>query len=394
MLAFILRGRMKTKFKLIATAAAGLEAVVGREIRNLGIECQVENGRVQFEGTVETIIETNLWLRAADRIKIIVGRFPAKTFEELFQGVFALDWENYLPLGAKFPIAKAKCVKSKLHNEPSVQAISKKAVVKKLQKHYARPEGVPLIENGAEFKIEVSILKDVATVLIDTTGSSLFKRGYRTEKGGAPIKENMAAAILLLSNWYPDKPLIDPTCGSGTFCIEAAMIGMNIAPGLHRHFAFEEWNWVDSDLIRHVRARALGQIKQDIQLDILGTDIDARMVEIAKRNAEEAGVSEQIVFKQMRLQDLHTDKINGVIVSNPPYGERLLDDDAVTKLYQEMGQTFASLKTWSKFILTSDEAFEAKFGSQADKKRKLYNGTLKVDLYQYFGQRVKRQEVK
>ncbi len=391
MLAFILRGRMKTKFKLIATAAAGLEAVVGREIRNLGIECLVENGRVRFDGTVETIIETNLWLRAADRIKIVVGSFPAKTFEELFQGVFALDWENYLPFGAKFPIAKAKCVKSKLHNEPSVQAISKKAVVKKLQKRYARPEGVPLIENGAEFKIEVSILKDVATVLIDTTGSSLFKRGYRTEKGGAPIKENMAAAILLLSNWYPDKPLIDPTCGSGTFCIEAAMIGMNIAPGLHRHFAFEEWNWVDSDLIRHVRARALGQIKQDIQLDILGTDIDARMVEIAKRNAEEAGVSEQIVFKQMRLQDLHTDKINGVIVSNPPYGERLLDDDAVTKLYQEMGQTFAPLKTWSKFILTSDEAFEAKFGSQADKKRKLYNGTLKVDLYQYFGQRVKRQ---
>ena len=391
MLAFILRGRMKTKFKLIATAAAGLEAVVGREIRNLGIECLVENGRVRFDGTVETIIETNLWLRAADRIKIVVGSFPAKTFEDLFQGVFALDWENYLPLGAKFPIAKAKCVKSKLHNEPSVQAISKKAVVKKLQKRYARPEGVPLIENGAEFKIEVSILKDVATVLIDTTGSSLFKRGYRTEKGGAPIKENMAAAILLLSNWYPDKPLIDPTCGSGTFCIEAAMIGMNMAPGLHRHFAFEEWNWVDSDLVGRVRARALGQIKQDIQLDILGTDIDARMVEIAKRNAEEAGVSEQIVFKQMRLQDLHTDKINGVIVSNPPYGERLLDDDAVTKLYQEMGQTFAPLKTWSKFILTSDEAFEAKFGSQADKKRKLYNGTLKVDLYQYFGQRVKRQ---
>lgn len=382
---------MKTKFKLIATAAAGLEAVVGREIRNLGLECQVENGRVRFEGTVETIIESNLWLRAADRIKIVVGNFPAKTFEELFQGIFALDWENYLPLGAKFPIAKAKCVKSKLHNEPSVQAISKKAVVKKLQKHYARPEGVPLMENGAEFKIEVSILKDVATVLIDTTGSSLFKRGYRTEKGGAPIKENMAAAILLLSNWYPDKPLIDPTCGSGTFCIEAAMIGMNMAPGLHRHFAFEEWNWVDSDLVGCVRARSLGQIKQDIQLDILGTDIDARMVEIAKRNAEEAGVSEQIIFKQMRLQDLHTNKINGVIISNPPYGERLLNDDAVTKLYQEMGQTFAPLKTWSKFILTSDETFETKFGSQADKKRKLYNGTLKVDLYQYFGQRVKRR---
>lgn len=382
---------MKKTFQLIATAAAGLEAVVGREIRELGIECQVENGRVRFEGDIESIIQTNLWLRSADRIKIIVGMFPAKTFEELFQGVFALDWENYLPLGAKFPISKAKCVKSKLHNEPSVQAISKKAIVKKLQKYYARPEGVPLMENGPEFKIEVSILKDMATIMIDTTGSSLFKRGYRIDKGGAPIKENMAAAILLLSNWYPDKPLIDPTCGSGTFCIEAALIGKNIAPGLYRSFAFEDWTWVEKDQVQKARAEAHAQMKQDVQLDISGSDLDARMIEIAKNNAEEAGVADSILFKQMRLQDLHTDKINGVIISNPPYGERLLDDSAVTKLYQEMGETFAPLQTWSKFILTSDEAFESKYGSSADKKRKLYNGTLKVDLYQYFGQRVKRQ---
>ena len=382
---------MKKTFQLIATAAAGLEAVVGREIRELGIECQVENGRVRFEGDIESIIQTNLWLRSADRIKIIVGMFPAKTFEELFQGVFALDWENYLPLGAKFPISKAKCVKSKLHNEPSVQAISKKAIVKKLQKYYARPEGVPLMENGPEFKIEVSILKDMATIMIDTTGSSLFKRGYRIDKGGAPIKENMAAAILLLSNWYPDKPLIDPTCGSGTFCIEAALIGKNIAPGLYRSFAFEDWTWVEKAQVQKARAEARAQMKQDVQLDISGSDLDARMIEIAKNNAEEAGVADSILFKQMRLQDLHTDKINGVIISNPPYGERLLDDSAVTKLYQEMGETFAPLQTWSKFILTSDEAFESKYGSSADKKRKLYNGTLKVDLYQYFGQRVKRQ---
>ena len=382
---------MKKTFQLIATAAAGLEAVVGREIRELGIECQVENGRVRFEGDIESIIQANLWLRSADRIKIIVGMFPAKTFEELFQGVFALDWENYLPLGAKFPFSKAKCVKSKLHNEPSVQAISKKAIVKKLQKYYARPEGVPLMENGPEFKIEVSILKDMATIMIDTTGSSLFKRGYRIDKGGAPIKENMAAAILLLSNWYPDKPLIDPTCGSGTFCIEAALIGKNIAPGLYRSFAFEDWTWVEKDQVQKARAEARAQMKQDVQLDISGSDLDARMIEIARNNAEEAGVADSILFKQMRLQDLHTDKINGVIISNPPYGERLLDDSAVTKLYQEMGETFAPLQTWSKFILTSDEAFESKYGSSADKKRKLYNGTLKVDLYQYFGQRVKRQ---
>ncbi|MDG3142586.1 class I SAM-dependent RNA methyltransferase [Streptococcus suis] len=385
---------MKETFELVATAAAGLEAIVGREIRALGIECQVENGKVRFQGDVRTIIETNLWLRAADRIKIVVGQFPARTFEELFQGVFHLDWDNYLPLGAKFPIAKAKCVKSKLHNEPSVQAITKKAVVKKLQKVYHRPEGVPLMENGPEYKIEVSILKDMATVMIDTTGSSLFKRGYRVGKGGAPIKENMAAAIIMLSNWYPDKPLVDPTCGSGTFCIEAVMIGMNIAPGFNRDFAFEEWSWVPKELVRAVRDEAESKADYDIELDISGFDIDGRMIDIAKRNAEEAGLADVIKLKQMRLQDFKTAKINGVIISNPPYGERLLDDKAIDILYNEMGQTFAPLKTWSKFILTSDDAFETKYGCQADKKRKLYNGTLKVDLYQYFGQRVKRQEAK
>lgn len=384
---------MKKNFNLVATSAAGLEAIVGREIRDLGIECQVENGKVHFQGDVRTIITTNLWLRAADRIKIVVGEFPARTFEELFQGVYALDWENYLPLGAKFPIAKAKCVKSKLHNEPSVQAISKKAVVKKLQKVYHRPDGVPLQENGAEFKIEVSILKDKATVMIDTTGASLFKRGYRVEKGGAPIKENMAAAIIELSNWYPDKPFIDPTCGSGTFCIEAAMIGMNIAPGFNRDFAFEAWNWVDADLVQQVRDEAEAKADYDIELDISGFDIDGRMIEIAKKNAQEAGLADVIQLKQMRLQDLKTDKINGVIISNPPYGERLLDDKAVDILYNEMGQTFAPLKTWSKFILTSDEQFERKYGLQADKKRKLYNGTLRVDLYQFYGERVKRSAV-
>ncbi|MDA5509520.1 class I SAM-dependent RNA methyltransferase [Streptococcus thermophilus] len=385
---------MKETFTLVATAAAGLEAVVGRELRELGYETQVENGKVRFQGDVRAIAETNLWLRAADRIKIVVGEFPARTFEELFQGVFALDWENYLPLGAKFPISKAKCVKSKLHNEPSVQAISKKAVVKKLQKYFHRPEGVSLQETGAEFKIEVSILKDKATVLIDTTGASLFKRGYRTDKGGAPIKENMAAAILELSNWYPDKPLIDPTCGSGTFCIEAAMIGMNIAPGFNRDFAFEAWNWVGKDLVQSVRDEADSKANYDVALDIMGCDIDSRMVEIAKANAREAGLEDVVKFKQMRLQDLKTDKINGVIISNPPYGERLLDDKAVDILYNEMGQTFAPLKTWSKFILTSDEQFESKYGMKADKKRKLYNGTLRVDLYQYFGERVRRSEAR
>ncbi|HEL0607063.1 class I SAM-dependent RNA methyltransferase [Streptococcus equi subsp. zooepidemicus] len=381
---------MKEQFTLVATAAAGLESVVGKELRALGFDCRVDNGKVFFEGDIEAIAKANLWLRAADRIKIIVGQFPARSFEELFQGVFALDWEHYLPLGARFPIAKAKCVRSTLHNEPSVQAVTKKAIVRKLQQHFHRPEHIPLQEVGAEFKIEVSILKDQATLMIDTSGSSLFKRGYRMEKGGAPIKENMAAAILKLSNWFPDKPLVDPTCGSGTFCIEAALIGMNIAPGFNRSFAFEEWSWVDKDRVQKVRDAAEKEANYDIELDISGFDIDGRMVELAKRNAEEAGLADVITFKQMRLQDFRTDKINGVIISNPPYGERLLDDKAVDILYNEMGQVFAPLATWSKFILTSDDHFEQKYGQKADKKRKLYNGTLRVDLYQFYGERVKR----
>ena len=374
---------MKEHFNLVATAAAGLEAVVGREVRALGIDCQVDNGKVYFEGDIKTIAKTNLWLRSADRIKIIVGRFPARTFEELFQGVFKLDWENYLPLGATFPIAKAKCVKSKLHNEPSVQAITKKAVVKKLQKVYHRPEGVPLQEIGAEYKIEVSILKDQATIMIDTTGSSLFKRGYRVDKGGAPIKENMAAAILELSNWYPDKPLVDPTCGSGTFCIEAALIGKNIAPGLKRSFAFEQWEWVDKAVLANVRAEAKKAINETIELDISGFDIDTRMVEIAKENAKAAGVDDIVTFKQMRLQDFRTDKIGGVIISNPPYGERLMEKREAEELYRSFGAALRNCANWKQYILSSHTEFERTFGKTADKKRKLYNGMMKCELYMY-----------
>ena len=383
---------MKETFTLVATAAAGLEAVVGRELRELGYETQVENGKVRFQGDVRAIAETNLWLRAADRIKIVVGEFPARTFEELFQGVFALDWENYLPLGAKFPISKAKCVKSKLHNEPSVQAISKKAVVKKLQKYFHRPEGVPLQETGAEFKIEVSILKDKATVLIDTTGASLFKRGYRTDKGGAPIKENMAAAILELSNWYPDKPLIDPTCGSGTFCIEAAMIGMNIAPGFNRDFAFEAWNWVGKDLVQSVRDEADSKANYDVALDIMGCDIDSRMVEIAKANAREAGLEDVVKFKQMRLQDLKTDKINGVIISNPPYGERLHDKEQMPPLYRMIGERFRALDSWSMYLISAYGNAERDIGRKADKNRKIYNGMMKAYYYQFLGPKPPKRE--
>ncbi|WP_303977332.1 class I SAM-dependent RNA methyltransferase [Streptococcus danieliae] len=383
---------MKNEFQIVATAAAGLEALVGRELRAMEVDCQVENGKVRFKGGQEAFMKANLWLRTADRIKLVLGEFPAKTFEELYQGVFAIDWQDYLPLGVAFPVSKARCVRSKLHNEPSVQAITKKAIVRKMQKVYARPDGVPLPESGPIFSIEVSILKDRATILLDTSGDSLFKRGYRTDKGGAPLKENMAAALVNLSNWFPDKPLLDPTCGSGTIVIEAALKALNIAPGLRRSFAFEAWPWLDQGLWKNLKEEAVAAKKADLDLNIMASDIDGRMVELARANAERAGVASYITFKQMRLQDFRTELINGVVISNPPYGERLLDDEGVTRLYQEMGATFAPLKTWSKFILTSDEQFETKYGSLADKKRKLYNGTLRVDYYQYFGERVRRSE--
>lgn len=383
---------MKNEFQIVATAAAGLEALVGRELRAMEVDCQVENGKVRFKGGQEAFMKANLWLRTADRIKLVLGEFPAKTFEELYQGVFAIDWQDYLPLGVAFPVSKARCVRSKLHNEPSVQAITKKAIVRKMQKVYARPDGVPLPESGPIFSIEVSILKDRATILLDTSGDSLFKRGYRTDKGGAPLKENMAAALVNLSNWFPDKPLLDPTCGSGTIVIEAALKALNIAPGLRRSFAFEAWPWLDQGLWKNLKEEAVAAKKADLDLNIMASDIDGRMVELARANAERAGVASYITFKQMRLQDFRTELINGVVISNPPYGERLLDDEGVTRLYQEMGETFAPLKTWSKFILTSDEQFETKYGSLVDKKRKLYNGTLRVDYYQYFGERVRRSE--
>lgn len=381
---------MKKNYNLVATNAAGIEAIVSRELKDLGIENSIDaNSRVLFSGDQAIIAKANLWLRTADRIKIIVAEFEANTFEELFQNVQAIEWGDFIPLGHAFPITKAKSVKSTLHNEPSIQAITKKAVVKKLQKIYHRPDGVPLIETGPLVPIEVSVHKNKVTIMIDTSGESLFKRGYRAEKGGAPIKENMAAAIIMLTNWRVNmkRPFVDPTCGSGTFPIEAAMIARNIAPGLNRDFICETWSWFDSKSFEAERENAKEAIDYDIDLDISGFDIDGRMIEIAQENAKKAGVFEDIEFKQMRLQDFRTEKEDGVLISNPPYGERLLKFEDVKILYKEMGEVLRPLTTWSKYILTSDLMFEEKYGAKATKKRKLYNGTLRVDLYQYFGKR-------
>ena len=373
-------------FKLIATCAAGIESIVGNELKHLGYKVNVENGRVRFDGDVADIAKTNLWLRTADRIKIVVGEFTAKTFEELFQGVEGLNWEDFLPLDAEFPVA-GKSQKSTLHNVPSVQAITKKAIVTKMSTVYHRRTKLP--ETGALYPIEVAINKDKVLITLDTTGSSLFKRGYRVNKGGAPLKENMAAALVLLARWYPEMPFVDPVCGSGTIPIEAALIGCNIAPGLKRNFALENWDWVDKDIVKQAREQAQAAIKKDVDLDISGYDIDGSMIEIAKENAVQAGVQDIVNFKQMAVKDFKTDKINGVIVANPPYGERLSDKEHVHQLYQQMGKLYQPLTSWSKYILTSDLQFEQFYGTKATKRRKLYNGSLRTDFFQYWGKKIR-----
>lgn len=375
------------KYNLIATAAAGIEAIVGNELRHLGYEVQVENGRVRFQGTIEDVLETNLWLRTADRVKIVVGEFYARSFEELFEHTKALPWDEFLPLDANFPVA-GKSQKSTLHNVPSVQAIVKKAIVTKLSQVYHRTTRLP--ETGAVYPLEVALNKDRVLLTLDTSGSSLFKRGYRVAKGGAPLKENMAAALVLLAHWYPEKPFVDPVCGSGTLPIEAALIGHNIAPGFNRDFACESFAWVDPKLAQMVRDKADSQANYDIELDIWGYDIDGKMIEIAKQNALEAGLAASVNFKQMALKDFKTTKEYGVIVANPPYGERLSDQASVRQLYKQMGQVYQPLTTWSKYILTSDLEFETYYGQKASKRRKLYNGSLRTDLFQYWGKRKPR----
>jgi len=370
------------RYQLVATMAAGLESVTTKELKALGIQTRTENGKVYFEGDDKTIALTNVWLRSADRIKIVVGQFKALTFDALFEGVKALPWDHYLPLDAAFPV-EGRAVRSQLHSEPDVQAITKKAIVEKMSAVYHRTTRLP--ETGATYPLEVSILKDIATLTLDTTGSSLFKRGYRIAKGEAPLKENFAAALIMLTNWHPDMPFVDPTTGSGTIAIEAALIGHNIAPGLQRQFTFENFGFFDQPVLQTVKDEAMDQADFDRELDIQASDINGDMIEMAKLNAQQAGLLHSIQFKQLAVKDFSTSKENGVIVANPPYGKRLNDQAMVRQLYAEMGQAFAPLTTWSKYILTSDMGFEKAYGSKATKRRKLYNGTIRTDLFQYWG---------
>lgn len=376
---------MKT-FNLIATMGAGMEALVAKELKEMGYATQTENGRVRFAGDISDIYRTNLWLRVADRIKIVVAEFDAKTFDQLFEQTKALPWDELLPYDAEFPV-NGRSKNSILHSVPTVQAITKKAIATKLADVYHSRGALP--ETGNLYTLETAIDKNHVMITLDTTGASLFKRGYRTEKGGAPLKETMAAALVNLAHWFTDNPFVDPTAGSGTIPIEAALIGRNMAPGLNREFDISNWDWFDPEIGRQLKREARALIDFDVELDISGYDIDPEMVEIAKSNAEAAGVGEDIHFEELAAKDWSTDKINGIIVSNPPYGERLDDEATVRQLYSQMGHVYRQMPTWSKYILTSDEGFEDAYGERATKKRKLYNGALKVDLYQYWGKKIR-----
>ncbi|EJL28839.1 class I SAM-dependent RNA methyltransferase [Brevibacillus sp. BC25] len=375
------------KVELIATATFGLESVVAEEVKSLGYgPVQVENGKVTFTADISAIPRTNLWLRTADRVRLKIGEFKATTFDELFEKTKALPWADWITEDGTFPV-EGKSVKSTLFSVSDCQAIVKKAVVESLKKTYKREW---FDEQGPLYKIEVALLKDVATLTIDTSGPGLHKRGYRELIGQAPLKETMAAAMIMLSRWKPDRVFMDPFCGSGTLPIEAALIGQNIAPGMNREFVSETWPIIPKTAWREARAETHDLARYDQKLEIIGTDMDDEILKIARHNATEAGVDDLIHFQRMDVRDVRTKRKYGYLICNPPYGERLGEWKQVAKMYGEMGKTFAAMDTWSFYVITSDEQFEEHFGRTASKKRKLYNGNIKVDYYQFFGPRPPR----
>lgn len=364
----------------------GLEGIVADEIKELGYTARTENGKVYFEGDELAIVRTNMWCRVADRIRIVVGQFKAKTFEELFEQTKALDWAHYLPVDAAFPVA-GKSVKSTLYAVPDVQAITKKAIVESLKKSYGRIGF--LDESGPLFKLEVSILKDVVTLTIDTSGVGLHKRGYRVDQGGAPLKETLAAALVKLTRWNPDRPFLDPFCGSGTIPIEAAMIGQNLAPGYNRDFLCQSWPWIKETITNRVEEEVEDVANYDQPLDITGSDINGKMIQIAKQNAIEAGFTDDIIqWKQRSIQDLTIEGVNGVLATNPPYGERLGEVEEAEEHAHVIGHIMEQHPSWSTYVLTSLPNFEDMYGKKATKKRKLFNGFIRTDYYQYWGKRV------
>lgn len=372
------------QFILNAPCHFGLEAVLKREIQHLGYSIrEVDDGRVTFEGDENAVARANLFLRTAERVLLEVGKFRATTFDELFDRTKALPWEDLLPVNAKFWVAKVSSVKSKLHSPSDVQSIMKKAMVERMKTY----TGISWFqEDGPSYPLRVTIKKDIVTVSLDTSGTSLHKRGYRVSPVIAPISETLAASLIELSPWHPDRILVDPFCGSGTIPIEAAMMARNIAPGIHRKFLAEDWksilpkeSWMDA------RQEARMGIKKDVKTDIQGYDIDPRAVRHARQNAEAAGVADMIHFQTRPVSLLNHSKKYGFIITNPPYGERIEEKEKLPELYTEIGEAYRRLDSWSMFLITSYEDAEKYIGRKADKNRKIYNGMLKTYCYQFMG---------
>ena len=380
---------MKT-FELIAPCHFGLEAVLKKEILDLGYEISlVEDGRVTFIGDDEAICRANVFLRTAERVLLKAGSFKAETFEELFQGTRDIPWEDFIPEDGKFWVAKASSIKSKLFSPSDIQSIMKKAMVERLKNRY----GVTWFpENGASYPLRVFLYKDVVTVGIDTSGESLHKRGYRTLTSKAPITETLAAALILLTPWNRDRILVDPFCGSGTFPIEAAMMAANMAPGMNRSFLAEEWkNVIKRKCWYEAMDEANDLVDGDVQADIQGYDVDGDIIKAARSNAQSAGVDHMIHFQRRPVSAMSHPKKYGFIISNPPYGERIEEKENLPALYREIGERFAALDSWSMYLITSYEDAQKYIGRKADKNRKIYNGMLKTYFYQFMGPRPPRR---
>ena len=371
-------------FDLLVPCHFGLEAVLKREIYDLGYEItKVEDGRVTFEGDEEAVCRANIFLRTAERVMIQVGRFKATTFEELFQGIKNLPWEEYIPEDGKFWVKKASSINSKLFSPSDIQSIAKKAMVERMKQKYHKEW---FKEDGAAYPVRIFLLKDEVTVALDTSGDSLHKRGYRTMTSKAPLTETLAASLIMLTPWRKDRILVDPFCGSGTFPIEAAMIAANIAPGMNRDFTAEEWtNMIDRKLWYECVKEAEDMIDTTVKVDIQGYDIDGDVIKAARENAKRAGVEHMIHFQQRAVADLSHPKKYGFIITNPPYGERLEDKADLPELYTQIGQAYQRLDSWSMFLITSYTETEKYIGRKADKNRKIYNGMLKNYFYQFLG---------
>lgn len=375
------------KITLIATTTFGLEAVVKRELQALGFnELRVSNGRVEFDAAPKDIPTANLWLRSADRVLVKVDEFEVTDFDTLFERTYALPWDAWIHENGSFPVSGVS-VKSQLESVPACQSIVKKAIAEKLKDEYATKT---LPESGATFPIKISLHKDQALLTLDTSGSGLTRRGYRLHAGMAPLKETLAAALVQLSFWKKERLLIDPLCGSGTILIEAAMLGRNIAPGLRRSFASEDWDRIPSTAWNQARSRARAAIKSDVELRLFGYDIDPEMIAASKSNAKAAGVAGDIQFEQKALRDLWIDQEYGILISNFPYGVKMGDFKELNQLYLVFNKMFRKKAGWSVYVLTADKKFKDYFKrAKPNRVRKLYNGALEVQYYQYFGKKPK-----